>query len=730
MRFPPRCLSRVIAGLVGSVTLLCLATVARAQAAPAAASPTPSVQALAASAQSFTDELLAAARQGDGAKVDSLLNASFTRPAKFSKEQGNAMTDALLRAGDLPTFTVLRDALAKTNYGNNWRISDELLAGLVRDKRTDFLDVLLARRLDLDRLTRQAKTADPDTAAWINRRVAETTRQRADLETLARAAKDGDLPAVQRLLDAGVDVNGVDKDNNTPLIEAVFKNRLDAARLLLDHGALVDKVRFPGWDYTPLCLCNSLEMARLLKDHGANVHATLFHRPTSILTYVAMWTDADLVEWFLQQGLDPKMLGDNKQTLLFGLADGRTAELLLKAGVDPNQADEFGLTPICWARSEAVAQALIDHGAKLTGLDKPLLPSMIQFGSGGAVEAALKAGADHDPKMLQQALISAAHMDRDEIVTVLLNYGAKPNEPGVWSSDTDTLLPLQVCTIFGSQKTAKILLDAGADPNGGKAPGALLKNAMSNGYKEVARLLRDAGAGGVSDLAFSLALHDTAQVKTLLATAPSYQENPAFWDDALPDAARVGDVDTVRAALAHGVPLTSEKPTFGHEDAYAAAAGEGRHEALAILLAARPPDANPDDLRWALWEAVWNCHPYEKQRVAEHFEQCVEMLLAAHAPVTGYAELQKGMTDLMSTAVFSRNPGGNPKVMEMLVRAGVDPNPVLKDGEHPDQPGKPLLTYVQESCAKGYCSTPVADTLVKLCQLAAASSTQPPAPAP
>ena len=727
--FLPRGLYGSLAGLAA---LVCLGTIVLGQGAPSptvapaptstppAPSATPSVQAMAREAESFADELLAAARAGDAARVAGLLNASFSRPPKFSKETGTRMLDTLIRKQDLPTFTMLRDELAKTNYGNGWKISDELLASLVRAKRTDFLDVLLARRLDLERLTQQAKSADPDTADWITRRVAQVAKQRADLEALARAAKDGDLPAMQRLIDAGVDVNGVDKDDSTPLFEAVFKNRVDAARLLLDHGALVDKVRYPGWDYTPLCMCKSVEMAQLLKDRGANVHATLFRRDTNILTYVAKWADADLVEWFLQQGLDPKMLGDNKQNLLFGLSDARTAELLLKAGVDPNAVDQFGNTPICWARNAGVAQALIDHGAKVTGFDKPLLPRMIQFGSGGAVETALKAGAEHDSETMQEMLVQAAHMDKDEIAAVLLKYGAKPNEPGIFASKDDMLLPLEACCIWGGVKTTKTLLAAGADPNGGKAPGMLIKNAMSNGYKEVAKLLRQAGAKGVSDLAFALATRDTAQVKTLLATAPAYAESPAFWDDALPDAARVGDVDTVRAALAKGVPVEVSPPSPGKEDAYTAAANEGQHEALAILLATRKPDANPEDLRWAMWEAVWNCHPYDNQRSAEHFEQCVEMLLAARAPLTGYDQ-KKGMSDLMTTAVFSRNPGGNPKVIEMLARAGVDPDPVAREEGKPD---KHLLDYVQEACAQGNCSTPVADTLIKLGHLARSTGSQ------
>ena len=688
-----------------------------------AGAPTPAapgLQSLLATAQGLSDALLAAARAGDARAVSDLLDASFVPPAKFSTAAAARMLDDLVRGRELAAFTTLHDELKKTLYGQDWRIGDELLASLVKDGRTDFLDVLLARRLVLDRLARLANSADPKTGEWITRRVAEVTRQRADLEALGNAAAAGDLPAIQRLLDAGADVNGVGKDDDTPLIRAVSKDRLEAAQFLLDHGAQVDKPRFPGWDYTPLCLVRSVPMAELLKKNGANLHARLWRRDASILVYVAVSSKPEVVEWFFQQGFDPKMTGDFNENLLFTLKDGRTARLLLDAGADPNRVNDFGRTPLMTAQSGEVAQALIEHGAKLTGFKKPLLPQMIVFASGGAVEAALKAGVEHDPAMLQQALIEAAHGDHDDTVRALLKYGANPNEPGLFAKDMP-LLPLYACCIWGGVKAARALLAAGADPNGGERPGMMLKTALHNGYKELAGVLRQAGARGVSDLAFAIVTHDQATINALLATAPAYMENAAFWADAVPDAARVGDLATVRAALAKGASLQLDQ-SARFADAYCAAAGEGQDEALAILLATRKPGDDSNELRPALWEAVWNCHPDANQRSADHFEKCVEMLLAAGAPVNG-DDGPRHERNLVSAAVFSRYPGGSPAVMEMLVRAGADPNPVVGSEK---EPNTRLIDAVREACAKGYCSTPLAETLVKLNGLAAKAGGQPP----
>ena len=434
---------RLYGSLAGCAALLCLGSLVLGQGTldpakkPAAtpATPTPG-PAPVRTEQDVRDDLLAAARTGNPKKVSALFNSKDEKLLPRYRRLAPTMLDGLLRGGDMPAFAALYDALQllPSDYQGHWKPSDDLLLALVKDGRTDALDALMARGLDLKCLAEPAKGADPATAAWIERRVTEVGKQRADILALEKAAGDGDLDTIRRLLDAGVDVNVVGPDHNTPLIRAVFKNRLEAAQLLLDRGALVDKPRFPGWDYTPLCLVNSVPMAELLKKNGANVHAKLYSRDVSILTYVAQCASSEVVEWFLQQGLDPKMAGDDHNNLLFGLKDGRTARLLLDRGLDPNQLDDSGHPPLCDADSRAVAQALIDHGARVTGFKQPLVPSMISYGFGcaDAVAAVLKAGADHDPATLQEAISLADEEnvkyrpDKEKLRQVLLSYGAQP----------------------------------------------------------------------------------------------------------------------------------------------------------------------------------------------------------------------------------------------------------------------------------------------------------------
>jgi ankyrin repeat protein len=356
---------------------------------------------------------------------------------------------------------------------------------------------------------------------------------------------------------------------------------------------------------------------------------------------------------------------------------------------------------------KGVAQKLIEAGAKLPEGDA--LSAMIgSFASADSIEAVIKKLGSLDPEVAQRGLVSAAHSDQDEIAALLLKHGAKANEPGFWGAGKDhPILPLMVCTVHGSPKTAKVLLAHGADPNAGEKPGILLQNAIQNGEADVAKILREAGAKGVSDLAFALALKDEAKIGELLSSAPTYTENAGFWHKVLPAAARLGHLATVRAAVEKGVPVIGEPG----DNAFEAASWEGQHEVLAELLVRPGVGEDPDVLRSSLWAAVYNSHPYPNQRKAEAFEKCVEILLAAKAPVTG--EEKRG--SLVMTAIFTRYPGGNPKVVEMLVTAGAEANPVI--GTINDKPQR-LSDTIQQSCNEQGCSTPLARTLLTFESLA------------
>jgi beta-lactamase regulating signal transducer with metallopeptidase domain/ankyrin repeat protein len=687
-----------IAGGAALLVTLAATLLTRAEEKPAA-EPTASSNSPTAT---YAERILAAARAEDGPSIEKIILESYDGPTQIGESGGTEILNSLVGSRELKPFATLLSEMRRTNLGKNWQPNDELLASLVKDGRTDYLELFMSERLDLARLRKIGPAADPATAAWIASRTDAVEKQRKDIDTLIKACAKGEIDTVRQLLDSGVSVNARSNDGDswTPLTRAASAGKTEIVRLLLERGAEADLPKHPGWDYTPLCLTSKVEIANLLKAAGANVHATLFKRDTSILTYVATFNGAPMVQWFIDQGVDPKLIGDNDQTLLFGVKDAETAEILLKAGVDPNRPDEFGRFAIQEARNAGAVRALLKGGAKLTGPKGSLIPGMIQMSSGDAVEAIFETGEVPDQKTLQNALISACHTDKAETARTLLKYGAKANEPGEWSGPDHMIHPLLVCCVHGSPKTAKVLLEYGADPNGGQQPDQFLKTAIHNQETEMVKILKAAGARGASDLTISIATGDKNRQTELLAQAPSFEADPSFWDGVVMAAAERGQIEIVKAAVQHGAPVHAAKTL----DAYYSAAFEGHHEVLAYLLSLRTKNSDPKDLSQALWAAVWNCHPYSQQCPAADFEKCVRLLLDAGAPPHTKSD---GNYPLIISAIFTRNPGGNPKVIDMLIAAGAEPNPEMQNG-------KRLIETVEESCAQKGCSVPEEGVLVAL----------------
>lgn len=405
--------------------------------------------------------------------------------------------------------------------------------------------------------------------------------------------------------------------------------------------------------------------------------------------------DIETVKKLLELGLDPQMIDDNNQTLLFFVRDAATAKILLEAGVDPNHENKFGFVALHIAWNAGVVEELIKGGAKTSGTKLPLIGSLVRMNSPEALKIFFASMPPPEQATLQQGLLAAAHMDSEKSAEFLIKHGAKANEPGEWSGPKDTMRPLQACCVFGSPKTAKVLLANGADPNAGDFPGAMLRTAIFNKHKEMVEILMAAGAKGTSELSIAIALGEKQRIEELLKTAPEFSKDPEFWEGVFSAAAERGDLETVRTALKKGVPTVYKRGKIPN-NAFASAASEGQHEVLGYLLSQRGPESDPNELTSALWEAVWNSHPYAEQRPAGDFEKCVTLLIGAGAPVKNKSD--DGFSH-MTAAVFTRSPGGNPRVIEILVAAGADPNPELSDGKH-------LVEAITISCKDKGCSIP------------------------
>ena len=89
-----------------------------------------------------------------------------------------------------------------------------------------------------------------------------------------KAAFDGNIKAVRRHLDAGVDANTQTRSENTPLHAAAYRGHTEVVELLVAHRADVNARDVRGW--IPLHAAvdqGHTQVAELLIARGANVNA-------------------------------------------------------------------------------------------------------------------------------------------------------------------------------------------------------------------------------------------------------------------------------------------------------------------------------------------------------------------------------------------------------------------------------------------------------------------------
>jgi uncharacterized protein len=200
-------------------------------------------------------------------------------------------------------------------------------------------------------------------AADVNQRTADGT------SALHWAVYHGDADLVAQLLAAGADANARNDYGSTPMSEAAIRGELKILRALLAAHADVDSANADG--QTALMILSrtgNVAAAELLIAHGAQVNAREKWRDQSALMWAAAESQPAMVRLLIRHGavMDQRSLVNNwaRQVtaeprmqarpsggfspLLYAARSGclACAQLLIKAGADPNLTDPDGVSPL------------------------------------------------------------------------------------------------------------------------------------------------------------------------------------------------------------------------------------------------------------------------------------------------------------------------------------------------------------------------------------------------
>jgi len=377
---------------------------------------------------------------------------------------------------------------------------------------------------------------------------------------VARAAMNGDKPAVRELVVEKADVNAPLADGTTALHWAVRADDLETAGLLIHAGANVKAQDRYG--LTPLavaCGNGNSGMVRALLDAGADPNSTDPNGETPLMIAARTEGGTEVVKALLERGAAVNARDKIvEQTALMWAVRANQPEsvrLLLAAGADVNARTRVGKTPT-WRPPNAGGGS---HGKGIV--------------RGGWPERGVQ---DPTPGGMT-ALLYAARDGQLEIARMVLDAGANVNQP-----EANKVTPLLIAIANDHLNLAQFLLSKGADINAadywGRTP---LWTAL-----DVRDLDYDRSGEQHSDRAAGLEMIQTllnrgANVNARIAEVPPIRRwilpiSDISWVDFTGQtpflrASLAGDITVMQLLLEHGADPNI--PTFSNTTALMAAAG-------------------------------------------------------------------------------------------------------------------------------------------------------------
>ncbi|KAK0639084.1 ankyrin repeat-containing domain protein [Cercophora newfieldiana] len=405
-----------------------------------------------------------------------------------------AVGDALYQASDMQRETTVQFLLQYCRVDPNTATGDEYgnaLTASAYDGTTSILQMLLQYGARVD-----APEGFPLQAAALNGHTEIVTILLdhgahpnafsdgiAGGTALQAACTTGNTDVAKALLARGADPNYGDGEFTNPLIAATSIGYGDIVELLLGYRANPNV--FGGFDgSTPL---NNAAMSLpakyliMLMDYGAFVDQMDPDEDTALMVS-ALVGDNDCVEALLARGANVHLIGKHYGSALHAAASGghtETCRLLLQRGADPRvRGGPFG----------SVLQAAVASGNPKTV--EIILAACPKKTTGSEIDSGSK---------FFTALHAAAVQEDDSCLRQLLSR--KPNlnmfPPATGNADKGLLsgTPLQIASLAGCNRNARLLLEAGADPNivAGKHATAL-QGAALKGSSALVELLIAHGA--------------------------------------------------------------------------------------------------------------------------------------------------------------------------------------------------------------------------------------------
>ncbi|KAM9069101.1 ankyrin repeat and SOCS box protein 3 isoform X1 [Sarcophilus harrisii] len=294
---------------------------------------------------------------------------------------------------------------------------------------------------------------------------------------VGRAAREGNVKTLRKLLKKGCSVDVADNRGWMPIHEAAYHNSVECLRLLIrsDPSERYIKMKtFEGVCALHLSASRGfLIITKILLEAGADANETTLEETTPLFLAVENG-HVDVVKLLLRHGADVNgshsMCGWNALHQAAFQEYTQLIKLLLKKGANKECQDDFGITPLFVAAQYGKMESLnvlISSGANVNcqAMDKatPLFIAA-QEGHKNCVELLLSKGADPNlycnEEKWQLPIHAAAQMGHVRILDLLI-----PITDRICDTGPDKVSPVYSAVFEGREDCLEVLLKNGYSPD-------------------------------------------------------------------------------------------------------------------------------------------------------------------------------------------------------------------------------------------------------------------------